>query len=81
MCIRDSPLSARNENFGQHPNFLQVNISFASLIEKMTYWVGDQRASANIICLKFLQNAVDDEQTRKDRAEKTIWIEMCIRDR
>lgn len=69
------PLSARNENFGQHPNFLQVNISFASLIEKMTYWVGDQRASANIICLKFLQNAVDDEQTRKDRAEKKIWIE------
>lgn len=69
------PLSARSENFGQNPNFLQVNISFASLIEKMTYWVADQRLSANIICLKFLQNALDDEQTQKDRAEKKMWIE------
>lgn len=69
------PLSARNENFGQDPNFLQVNISFASLIEKMIYWIGDQRASANIIGFKFLQDAGNDEQTQKDRMEKKMWIE------
>lgn len=43
------PLSSRNENLGQYPNFIQVNPPFATLAEKMAEWLRQESELANVI--------------------------------
>lgn len=57
------PLSARSENLGQYPNFIQVNTSFPMLAHKMTEWLSEQSANANVIYIDLL-NGNNDEDKR-----------------
>ncbi len=43
------PLSARSEQLGNYPNFIQVNTSASVLSDKMATWIGKQSAHANVI--------------------------------
>lgn len=43
------PLSSRNENLGQYPNFIQVNPPFSTLAETMAKWLRRESEFANII--------------------------------
>lgn len=57
------PLSARSENLGQYPNFIQVNTSFPTLAHKMAQWLSDQAVNANIIYID-LPGGNNDEDKR-----------------
>ena len=57
------PLSARSENLGQYPNFIQVNTSFPTLAHKMTEWLSEQAVNANIIYID-LPGGNNDEDKR-----------------
>lgn len=57
------PLSARSENLGQYPNFIQVNTSFPMLAHKMTEWLSEQAMNANVVYID-LPNANNDEDKR-----------------
>lgn len=59
------PLSSRSEDFSKYPNFLQVNVSSPSLIEKMTDWISEQRGTANIISI------IGEEEETQRMAETT----------
>lgn len=56
------PLSSRSEKFGQYPNFIQVNASFATLADKMTDWIGHQVQNANIISIDLTANGMKEGQ-------------------
>lgn len=58
------PLSARGESFAQYPNFVQVNATFPTLVEKMTDWLDSQQANANIVALNL---STADEQSLSDK--------------
>lgn len=66
------PLSARSENFGQYPNFVQVNASFATVADKMTDWISLQSANANIINIEVSDAAGDEDKKLFDRKMKQI---------
>ncbi len=57
------PLSARGENLGQYPNFIQVNTSFPMLANKMAGWISGQSANANVIYIE-LPGGNNDEDKR-----------------
>lgn len=56
------PLSSRTENFGEYPNFIQVNTSFGTLAGKMTDWLSAQRANANIINIDLANTGNDEDR-------------------
>lgn len=67
------PLSSRSENFGEFPNFVQVNASFETLAVKMTDWLKEQGKEANLvhICLKGPDaSETADRQIFKEQMEK-----------
>lgn len=55
------PLSSRTENFGQYPNFVQVNASSATLADKMTGWLSQQHRNANIINIDLADTGEDEK--------------------
>lgn len=57
------PLSARSENLGQYPNFIQVNPSFPTLAHKMKEWLSEQAVNANVVYID-LPGGSNDEDKR-----------------
>lgn len=62
------PLSARSENLGQYPNFIQVNTSFPSLANKMSEWIAAQAANANVVYIDLPGN--NNEEDKRLFAQK-----------
>lgn len=62
------PLSARSENLGQYPNFIQVNTSFPSLANKMSEWIAAQTANANVVYIDLPGN--NNEEDKRLFAQK-----------
>lgn len=62
------PLSARSENLGQYPNFIQVNTSFPSLANKMSEWISAQAANANVVYIDLPGN--NNEEDKRLFAQK-----------
>lgn len=59
------PLSSRSENFGQYPNFVQVNASFGVLASKMTEWLSARSKEANIVNISLTDAEDTDVQEKK----------------
>lgn len=59
------PLSSRSENFGEYPNFVQVNASFGVLAAKMTAWLAAHSQEANIVNISLSGTEDTDVQEKK----------------
>ena len=59
------PLSSRSENFGEYPNFVQVNASFGVLASKMTAWLAAHSKDANIVNISLSGTEDTDVQEKK----------------
>lgn len=46
------PLSARTEELGRFPNFIQVNTSATTLLENMADWVVKNSIGANLVVIR-----------------------------
>lgn len=56
------PLSSRYEDFGQYPNFVQVNSSFEVLVDRMVRWVKTQQPAAHVLNIRTGGEGNDDEE-------------------
>lgn len=56
------PLSSRNENLGEYPNFVQVNTSFHSLAVSMVQWLNKESLSANIVSIDLNSGNTEDAE-------------------
>lgn len=65
------PLSSRSENFGEYPDFIQVNASLGGVFAKMASWLKTQQMSANIIYL-----GLGDTDDYAMQAEKNLFKEQ-----
>lgn len=61
------PLSSRSENFGEYPNFVQVNPSSAALTSAMTDWLREQINEANVV---YIDTRTGSEYSSADVAER-----------
>lgn len=65
------PLSSRSENFGEYPNFVQVNTSVHTIVNAMADWLRKQSAVANIIQIDLgSEGGMEDEAERKFLTER-----------
>ncbi|MDR0982365.1 MAG: LysM peptidoglycan-binding domain-containing protein [Culturomica sp.] len=73
------PLSSRGEDFVDYPNFLQVNISYNSLVDRMTEWIlSHKQDSARIFALDMYNNNTDYEQVR-DRLTVNLEVDSNVK--
>lgn len=68
------PLSSRSENFGEYPNFVQVNASFDVLAGQMVNWLERNKMEANIVHINLLglEDADVEEKRRFGRRVAAI---------
>lgn len=69
------PLSSRTENFGEYPNFIQVNSTFEVLAGEMLCWLREQQALANIIHINLRGTEETDLEEKNKFREQLRTLE------
>jgi len=69
------PLSSRSENFGNYPNFIQVNASFEVVAGQMAKWLEKQRKEANIVYINLAGSEDFEEPEKRSFQEQVTGLE------